>query len=110
MGYMAPELNFFPAALHNDGLMDVFTMDGDNPPLKMIDLQGKVSNNEFFDSHFVQYKKVSAFRLTPRHEDKNGVISIDGESFPYKTFQVEVHPSLGLTLTRTGKFEAPGPQ
>ncbi len=64
MGYMASKLNFFPAALHNDGLMDLITMDGDHPPLKMIDLQGKVPENQFFDSDLVRYRKVSAFRVT----------------------------------------------
>ncbi len=110
MGYMAPELNFFPAALPNDGMMDLFTSDGDHSPLKMIDLQGKVPNNQFFDSPFVSYRKVSALRLTPRSADESVVVSIDGERFPYRPFQIETHPSLGLVLTRTGRFEAPGPK
>ncbi|KAH8894270.1 hypothetical protein GQ53DRAFT_683880 [Thozetella sp. PMI_491] len=110
MGYMADKLNFFPAALHNDGLMDLVTIDGDHNPFKMIDLQNKVPANHFYDHEIVSYRKVSAFRLTPRTTDDNGVVSIDGEAFPYKTFQAEVHPSLGLTLTRTGKYEAPGPR
>ena len=110
MAYMAPDANFFSAALANDGLLDLITTDGDISLWKNIQMQLSVEDGHFFDNPLVSYKKVSAFRLTPRYEDPNGVISIDGEARPFAPFQVEVHKGLGLTLSKRGVFEAPGPK
>lgn len=109
MAYMAPDANFFSAALANDGLLDLITTDGDISLWKNINLQLSVESGHFFDNPLVSYRKVSAFRLTPRYQDPNGVISIDGEARPFAPFQVEVHKGLGLTLSKRGVFEAPGP-
>lgn len=108
MAYMAPDLNFFSAALANDGLMDLITIDGDVPPLKSLGLQLAVESGHFFDSPLVSYRKVSAFRVIPR-EQETGYISIDGEAIPFGPIQAEVHQGLGLTLSKKGGFEAPGP-
>lgn len=109
MAYMAPDANFFSAALANDGLLDLITTDGDISLWKNINMQLSVESGHFFDNPLVSYRKVSAFRLTPRYQDLNGVISIDGEARPFAPFQVEVHKGLGLTLSKRGVFEAPGP-
>ncbi|KAK3956594.1 ATP-NAD kinase-like domain-containing protein [Pseudoneurospora amorphoporcata] len=109
MAYMAPDANFFSAALANDGLLDLVTTDGDISLWKNINMQLSVESGHFFDNPLVSYRKVSAFRLTPRYQDPNGVISIDGEARPFAPFQVEVHKGLGLTLSKRGVFEAPGP-
>ncbi|KAA8633139.1 hypothetical protein SMACR_01184 [Sordaria macrospora] len=109
MAYMAPDANFFSAALANDGLLDLITTDGDISLWKNINMQLSVESGHFFDNPLVSYRKVSAFRLTPRYQDPNGVISIDGEARPFAPFQVEVHKGLGLTLSKRGVFEAPGP-
>ena len=106
---MAPDANFFSAALANDGLMDLVTTDGDVSPLKSIGLQLAVDSGEFFDSPLVTYRKVSAYRIIPRNTGKGGYISIDGEAIPFEPFQAEIHQGLGLTLSKRGTFEAPGP-
>ncbi|KAK4227430.1 NMDA receptor-regulated protein 1-domain-containing protein [Podospora fimiseda] len=108
MAYMAPDANFFSAALANDGLMDLVTTDGDVSPFKSISLQLAVDSGEFFDSPLVTYRKVSAYRIIPRNPGK-GYISIDGEAIPFQAFQAEIHQGLGLTLSKKGVFEAPGP-
>jgi len=109
MAYMAPDLNFFSAALANDGLMDLVTVDGDISPLKSIALQLSVESGHFFDSPLVSYRKISAYRIIPRENSPKGYISIDGESFPWEPFQAEIHHGLGLTLSKKGGYEAPGP-
>ncbi|KAL2262076.1 hypothetical protein VTK26DRAFT_2538 [Humicola hyalothermophila] len=109
MAYMAPDANFFSAALANDGLMDLITTNGDVSPLKQIGLQLAVDSGQFFDHPLVNYRKVSAFRIIPRSDCK-GYISIDGEAIPWGPFQAEVHRGLGLTLSKKGGFEAPGPR
>ncbi|KAK1759153.1 ATP-NAD kinase-like domain-containing protein [Echria macrotheca] len=109
MAYMAPDLNFFSAALANDGLMDLVTVDGDISALKSIQLQLSVESGHFFDSPLVSYRKVVAYRIIPRENCPRGYISIDGESFPWEPFQAEIHKGLGLTLSKKGGYEAPGP-
>jgi sphingosine kinase len=107
---MAPDTNFFSAALANDGLMDLITVDGDISPFKVIQLQLSVESGHFFDSPLVNYRKVSAYRIVPRKPDPHGYVSIDGERIGFEPFQAEVHKGLGLTLSRRGVFEAPGPR
>ncbi len=109
MAYMAPDLNFFSAALANDGLMDLITVDGDISLLQNIEMQTSVESGHFFDNPLVTYRKVSAYRIIPRENSRKGYISIDGESVPWEPFQAEVHQGLGLTLSKKGGFEAPGP-
>ncbi|KAK4188410.1 putative phingoid long chain base kinase [Podospora australis] len=109
MAYMAPDANFFSAALANDGLMDLITTDGDVSPLKSVGLQLSVESGEFFDNPLVSYRKVSAYRVIPRNQEKGCYLSIDGESKPLEPFQAEVHKGLGLVISKRGIFEAPGP-
>jgi sphingosine kinase len=109
MAYMAPDMNFFSAALANDGMMDLVTVDGDVSPMKAISLQLSVDSGEFFDSPLVSYRKISAYRIIPRENCPKGYISIDGEAFPWEPFQAEIHQGLGLTLSKRGGYEAPGP-
>lgn len=109
MAYMAPDTNFFAAALANDGLMDLVMTDGDISVMKNIGLQLSMDSGHFFDSPLVTYRKVSAYRIIPRVQDAKCCISIDGEAFPWEPFQAEVHQGLGLTLSKKGLYEAPGP-
>ena len=110
MAYMAPDANFFSAALANDGLMDLVTVDGNISPLKTIGLQLSVESGHFFDNPLVNYRKVTAYRITPHPGTASGYISIDGESIPWEPFQAEIHHGLGLTLSKNGALEAPGPR
>jgi len=107
MPIMTADAHFFPAALPNDGFLDLLCIDGDIPRLAAIKCLTAVENNKLFDLPYVSYRKVSAFRVVPR--SPKGYISIDGESIPFQPFQVEVHRGLGKTLSRTGRiFEGPG--
>jgi len=106
---MAPDANFFSAALANDGYMDLVTVDGDISPLKAIGLQLSVESGHFFDSPLVTYRKVSAYRIIPHKDFPPSYISVDGEVKPWEPFQAEVHKGLGLTLSKKGGYEAPGP-
>ncbi|KAL2177000.1 ATP-NAD kinase-like domain-containing protein [Thermothelomyces heterothallicus CBS 202.75] len=108
MAYMAPDANFFPAALSNDGLIDLITTNGDISFFKSVSMQLDVESGRFLDNPLVSYRKVSAYRIIPRNQD-SGYISVDGEAIPFGPFQAEVHQGLGLTLSKTGAFEAPGP-
>lgn len=105
---MAADTNFFSAALLNDGLMDLICTDGDLPVAKSLPMLLSVSDGTFFDNPHVSYRKISAYRLIPRQ--KEGYISIDGERIPFGAFQAEVHPGLGLVISKRGVMEASGPR
>lgn len=110
MPYMAPDANFFPATTPNDGLMDLVVNDGDIPALQYLELMTSIEKERYYDNPLVAYRKVTAYRITPRQQDATGgYISIDGERIPFEPFQVEVHPGLATVLSRRGRYEANGP-
>ena len=105
---MAPKANFFTAACTNDGLMDMITVDGNLPLWKYTQLMLSLDGGPFFDNELLSYRKVVAYRFTPRNQP-HGYISIDGEHAAFEPFQVEIHPALGTVLSKSGKYEAYGP-
>ncbi|KAF2461093.1 sphingosine kinase [Lineolata rhizophorae] len=112
MAYMAPDANFFPAALPSEGLGDLITIPGNISRTAALSTLLSVENGTFFDVPHVNYRKVTGYRITPRACEKgeDGHISVDGEKFPFEPFQAEVHKGLGTTLSRTGRvYEASGP-
>lgn len=108
MAYMAPDANFFSAAMASDGCMDLVTVNGDLSPITATKLLYSVESGKFFDNPHVQYKKISAYRIVPRNQ-KDGYISIDGERIPFEPFQAEIHQGLGRVISKRGAFEADGP-
>ena len=108
MAYMSPDANFFPAALPSDGCLDLVRIKGTLSRAKGIATLLAVEQQKFFDLPHVDYQKVSAYRIIPKNQ-KDGFISIDGERVPFEPFQVEVHRSLGMVLSKSGQmFEAKG--
>ena len=108
MAYMAPDANFFPASLPNDGHLDLVTVDGDISRVAAIQSLMAVENGKFFDMPHVTYRKITGYRIRPKSQEQ-GYISIDGERFPFEPFQAEVHKGLGTVLSKTGHlYEAPG--
>jgi sphingosine kinase len=112
MAYMSKDSPFFSAALPSDNHIDMVDIDGTIPRLKALDMITAVERNEMFDMDVVNYRKVSAYRISPRlrPDQKVGYVSIDGEKVPFEPFQVEVVSGLGTVLSRSGavyEFEGP---
>ncbi|THV77358.1 sphingoid long chain base kinase 4 [Aureobasidium pullulans] len=112
MAYMSPDTPFFAAALPSDNHIDMVNVDGAIPRLKALDMILAVEQNKMFDMDVVNYRKVSAYRISPklRPGQKVGYISIDGEKVPFEPFQVEIVGGLGTVLSRNGavyEFEGP---
>lgn len=102
---MGADAKFFPAALLNDGLMDVFKIDGNIGRLTAIKAYNAVGEDDFtfFDLPLVDYRKVLAYRWTPRDQD-SGYLSIDGESYPFEPFQAEIHQGLGTVIVKNTRI------
>lgn len=101
LAYMSPDANFFPASLPSDGCLDLVRIRGDIPRLTAIKMLLAVENHTFFDMPGVDYQKIEAYRIIPKHQNA-GYISIDGERVPFDAFQVEVHRGLGTVLSKSG--------
>ena len=56
----------------------------------------------FLTSPKIKYVKAHAYRVKPLKPKGN--LSIDGESFPFEEFQVEVHQGLGRFLSMYGQY------
>lgn len=108
MAYMSPDANFFTAAVPTDGLMDLVMIPADISPVAVTKALLAVESGKFFDNPHVTYKKVSAYRITPRNQE-TGYISIDGERIPFEPFQAEIHRGLGRVISKKGVYEAEGP-
>ena len=107
MAFMAASSNFFPASLPNDGCLDLITIDGDISRSAAFNCMIAIEKGTFFDLPHVNYRKISAYRITPK--EKKGYVSIDGERVPFEPFQAEVHKGLGTVLSRSGHlYEAKG--
>ncbi|RFU74303.1 sphingosine kinase [Trichoderma arundinaceum] len=108
MAYMSSDANFFSAAVPTDGLMDMVMIRADISPVAVTKAFLSVETGKFFDNPNVTYKKVSAYRITPRNQE-SGYISIDGERIPFEPFQAEIHRGLGRVISKRGVYEAAGP-
>ncbi|KAI9728718.1 MAG: sphinganine kinase lcb4 [Chrysothrix sp. TS-e1954] len=119
MAMMAADTTFFAAALPSDGCIDVVSISAEISRWKAVQLLLAVANGTLFDLPHVHYWKAEGFRVVPRprqsksrrrslNESREGMIAIDGEKFPFKPFQVEVHRGLGTVLSKSGKiYESP---
>lgn len=105
---MGAGAKFFPPALHNDGLMDLILIDGNIRRHSSLKLFDALKNETFFDLPVVEYRKIFAYRWTPRNQD-SGYISVDGESVPFEPYQAEIHKGLGTVIMKNGQIAGAPP-
>lgn len=102
MPFIAKDTQFFPAALPNDGAMDLVTVNaniGKANSLKI--MTAAESGKQIFDSN-LQYSKITAYRLVPMKEN---FFSVDGESYLLKPTQCEILPGVLNIVSKNGTFE-----
>ena len=106
MAFMAASTNIFPQALPSDGCLDLVTYSATTSRLTSLRALGSTADGSFTEWSHIEYTKISAYRVIPkpRAREGKGVVSVDGESFPYEPFQAEVHGGLGTVLSRSGRF------
>ncbi|KAJ8462809.1 hypothetical protein ONZ45_g17802 [Pleurotus djamor] len=101
--YVSRDFMAFPVSLPDDGFIDVMVQ----PMTSRVDILKEMDGaprGEAFWSPSVKYFKAHAYRvktLAPK-----GSLSVDGEAFPFKEYQVEVHKGLGNLLSPHGTYAA----
>ncbi|KAF8509268.1 ATP-NAD kinase-like domain-containing protein [Gautieria morchelliformis] len=112
--YVSRDLMQFPVAICDDGYIDIVAQERVSQSLRYLlatltclskvsrvsllrGLDGAARGTPYWRPTQL-YFKAKAYRLTPYAAD--GYLALDGEKYPYKPFQVEVHQRLGSTLGR----------
>lgn len=105
MPYMSDQAQFFPAALPQDGMMDMLVTNAKAPLLHIVGLFTKIDQGAHVHSDEVIHAKVFGYRLVPKvKDDKTHYISVDGENFPLLPIQVEVIPRAVTVLLQNGLY------
>lgn len=104
MPYVLSDAQFFPAAISDDGYMDMLVFNSKIPFLEATNLLLSVSEGGHVNHKDVRHAKISAYRLVPRVDPKKHYISVDGENFPVEPLQVEILPRVLLVLLRDRSF------
>lgn len=103
MPYIAEDCKFFPAALPDDGVMDLVITDARTSITRTASILLSLDKGSHVLQPEVVHSKVKALRLIP-HVTKS-VISVDGENFPLEPMQVEVLPRIcKVIMLSNGNF------
>lgn len=109
MPYIASECNFFPAALPNDGAIDLVCFDGRSKLFSTAKSLLSLDKGLHIWEEDVDHVKVSAFRLVPKApSSKKCFISVDGEDYPFVPIQVEVLSKVMRTVFWRKEFTETG--
>lgn len=104
MPYVLTDAQFFPAAISDDGYMDLLVFHNKIPLYNYTSLLLNVSSGRHVHHEQVRHAKITAYRLVPRLNPKHHYISIDGENFPVEPMQVEVLPCILTVLLKDKSF------
>lgn len=102
MPWMATDAFVFPACLPTDGCLDLITWDSKIGRVNSLQLLLQLEEGQHIHSKQAHYSKIEAYRLIPKIP--KGYLSIDGESYDFKPFQVEVLPAAGCLLSMHGIY------
>ncbi|CAR27025.1 hypothetical protein ZYGR_0I02960 [Zygosaccharomyces rouxii] len=102
MPYMAADAKFFPAALPNDGAMDLMVTDARTPVTRIAPILLALDKGTHVLQPEVIHTKILAYKIIPRVQ--SSLFSVDGERFPLEPLQVEVLPKICKTLLRNGTY------
>ncbi|CCF59294.1 hypothetical protein KAFR_0G02620 [Kazachstania africana CBS 2517] len=105
MPYISNNVNFFPAALPNDGTMDLVVTNTTTPVSRMTSILLSLDKGTHLSQTEVLYSKIVAYKIVPKSPNNKNVFSIDGERFNYEPLQVEIIPGLVKTLLKDGRFK-----
>lgn len=102
MPYVSKDVQFFPAALPNDGTIDLVITDARTSITRMAPTLLSLDQGSHVLQPEVQHSKILAYRLKPK--SSHGYLSVDGESYPFEQLQVEILPGAAKTLLKNGSY------
>ncbi|KAJ4487911.1 ATP-NAD kinase-like domain-containing protein [Lentinula aciculospora] len=104
--YVGRDFMAFPVSLPDDGLIDIVAQSVKNfSRTDVVASFGGAPKGELYWNDNLHYLKAKAYRIKPLA--KKGYLSVDGESYPFEEFQVEVLPRLATLLSSHGFYNAP---
>ncbi|KAG7892146.1 hypothetical protein KL908_003751 [Ogataea polymorpha] len=107
--YIAKDVDFFPAALPNDGAIDLVLFDGRAQVWRSAHSLLQLDKGLHVWHDHVDHLKVESLKLVPMLEKgRTSYISVDGENFPVETIQVEVLPDVMKTVMNDGRYTDSG--
>ncbi|PCH38047.1 hypothetical protein WOLCODRAFT_23046 [Wolfiporia cocos MD-104 SS10] len=101
--YVSVDLLQFPVALANDGLIDVVAQEITRRKLMLDAMDGSEYGRQYW-IETQHYYKVTAYRVEPL--SPKGCLAVDGEEYPFRTFEVECHRDIATVLSPYGFFKA----
>ncbi|RLV94545.1 Sphingoid long chain base kinase 4 [Spathaspora sp. JA1] len=105
MPYISDSAQFFPAALPNDGSMDMVMTDSNATIMETTSIMLSVEQGTHVHNDKVKHAKVLGYRLIPKVRDTTKhYISVDGEEFPFEPLQVEILPGVLTGLLQDGAY------
>lgn len=102
--YISDDVQFFPAALPNDGAMDMIITNTKTSIGETLETLSLTKSGQHVHNNKLIHAKILSYRLVPRMPSQNHYISVDGESFPFEPLQVEVLPGVLTCLLQDGRF------
>lgn len=105
MPYLSSGVQFFPAALPNDGFMDLVITDTKTSIFESTKVLLTLDRGTHVYSDSVHHAKIKSYRLIPHlKHPQNHYISVDGENFPFEPLQVELLPKVLTCLLQDGSY------
>ncbi|OCH94969.1 hypothetical protein OBBRIDRAFT_788712 [Obba rivulosa] len=101
--FVSRDLMQFPVSLPNDGLIDIVVQEVSTRGQMLKAMDGAEKGAQFWmDTQ--HYFKAEAYRVEPT--SSKGLLSVDGEAYPFEPFTVEVHKGLATLLSPCGYYQA----
>ncbi|EPT06186.1 hypothetical protein FOMPIDRAFT_1057145 [Fomitopsis schrenkii] len=101
--FVSKDLMQFPVSIPDDGLLDVVAQELASRKTMISAMDGSEHGDQFW-METQHYFRVTAYRVEPYK--KNGCFSVDGEGYPFETFQIDCHRGMATVLSPSGCYEA----
>ncbi|KAA1471124.1 hypothetical protein DENSPDRAFT_837053 [Dentipellis sp. KUC8613] len=101
--FVSRDLMQFPVSMPNDGTVDLVIQERMSRK-DMIQAMDGAEKGAAYWRDSCHYYKTQAYRVKPLKSE--GYFSVDGETFPFEEFLVEVHQGLGTLLSPYGRYAA----
>ncbi|CCM02386.1 uncharacterized protein FIBRA_04482 [Fibroporia radiculosa] len=102
--WVSRDLMQFPVALPDDGLIDIVVQEQSLPRRGLLRAMDGSGTGQPYWMPSQHYIKAQAYRIEPC--SRNNLLSIDGERYPFETFEVECLPRHATVLSPYGWWQA----